>query len=257
VQLSDAITKYLPDSVAANPSLQSVTLLNLSNHTSGLPSIPDNLDPKTIDPANPYKDYTKQMMFAYLESCKLNSKPGDQYVYSNLAVGLLGIILENVSGIPYNQMVKQIITKPLGMNSTEAFLTPLQTQRFTTVYNQDGQPTPIWDWGPVASCGILKSTVNDLLIYTKANMANGTGKLSKAFELTHQITFSKNIKLGLNWHIITINGIDYYFHNGLTGGSSSFLAFNIEKNIAVVVLSNCAESTDALGAGLLKKLTAD
>jgi len=257
VQLTDPITKYLPDSIAANPSLQSVTLLNLSNHTSGLPSIPDNLDPKTVDPANPYKDYTKQMMFAYLESCKLNSKPGTQYVYSNLAVALLGIILENVNGQPYDQMVNEIITKPLAMNSTEAFLTPIQKQRFAAVYNQDGQQTPVWDWGAIAACGILKSSVNDMLLYAKANMANGSSKLSQAFALTHQITFDKNIKLGLNWILITVNGTDYYFHNGGTGGSSSFLAFNAEKNIAVVVLSNCAESTDALGAGLLKKLTAD
>jgi len=42
VKLTDPIIKYLPDSVVANAALQNITLLNLSNHTSGLSSLPDN-----------------------------------------------------------------------------------------------------------------------------------------------------------------------------------------------------------------------
>jgi hypothetical protein len=60
--------------------------------------------------------------------------------------------------------------------------------------------------------------------------------------------------MGLAWHIILVDGVEYYFHNGGTYGSSSFLAFNTQKNLAVIVLSNAAESTDAIGTGILKKL---
>src|SRR6185503_7750875 len=98
VKLTDKITKFLPDSVAGNPELQSITLLNLINHTSGLARIPDNLITHAADPLNPYKDYTKDLLYRYLKTCKLESKPGEKYSYSNLAVGLLGSILETVSG---------------------------------------------------------------------------------------------------------------------------------------------------------------
>src|SRR6202007_472305 len=121
------------------------------------------------------------------------------------------------------------------------------------VYNEEGKETPAWSFGILASCGALRSTVNDLLIYAKANTAPNDTELSKAFELTHQITFSKDTKLGLAWHIIVVNNVEYYFHNGGTYGSSSFLAFNTEKNIAVVILSNAQESTDELGSAILKK----
>jgi CubicO group peptidase (beta-lactamase class C family) len=254
VKLSDPITKYLPDSVSANPSLQSITLLTLSNHTSGLPSLPDNLDPQTVDPTNPYKNYTAQMLFAYLQSCKLNAKPGNQYVYSNLGLSLLGIILERVSGKPYAQMLAEIITKPLAMSSTLTHLPPALQPRFATVYNEAGSQTPAWQLNAFTPAGALRSTVTDMLAYAKANMSNDGSKLTKAFALTHQVTFTKDVKIGLAWHVITVNGIPYCFHDGGTGGSSSFLAFNAEKNIAVVVLSNCAESTATLGAGILKKL---
>jgi CubicO group peptidase (beta-lactamase class C family) len=254
VKLTDPITKFLPDSVAANPELQSITLLNLSNHTSGLARLPDNLVSNATDALNPYKDYTKELLYTYLKTCKLNSKPGEKYAYSNLAVGLLGNILESISGEPFSQMVREIICKPLGMFSTDQYLNPLLAPRFVQVYNAGGQPTEPWDFDVLAACGALRSTLNDMLLYAKANLHPGTDALSKAIALTHKVTFNKDVKIGLAWHIITVNGVDYYFHNGDTNGSSSFLAFNAEKNIAVVVLSNAVESTDALGTGILRKL---
>jgi CubicO group peptidase (beta-lactamase class C family) len=254
VKLTDRVTKYLPDSVAANKELQKVTLLTLSNHTSGLPRLPDNFEYHSSDLYDPYKDYTKDYLFSYLKTCKLASKPGETYAYSNLAVGLLGTILEQVSGKSFEQMVQEIICTPLNMQSTVQHLDPVLKQRFVTVYNEDGKATSPWNFSALASCGALRSTVNDLLIYVKANMTDSSTKLSKAFELTHHITFSKDAKLGLGWHIIVVNNIEYYFHNGGTYGCSSFLAFNTEKNIAIVVLSNAGISTDELGADILKKL---
>lgn len=254
VKLTDPITKFLPDSVVANPELKGITLLQLSNHTSGLPRLPDNLIDHATDALNPYKDYTKPLLYAYLKTCKLNSKPGEQYAYSNLAVGLLGSILETVNDQPYNQMVHDIITQPLNMQSTSQFLTPLLMPRFVAEYNAGGQATEAWDFDVLAPCGALRSTLNDMLIYANANMHPGTDELSKAMALTHKITFNKDVKIGLAWHIITVNGVDYIFHNGGTNGSSSFLAFNTEKNTGIVILSNAAESTDAIGAGILKEI---
>ena len=63
----------------------------LSNHTSGLPQLPDNFENHSSDPYDPYKDYNKQHLFSYLKDCKPNGKPGETYAYSNLAVGLLGL----------------------------------------------------------------------------------------------------------------------------------------------------------------------
>jgi len=254
VKLSDPIIKYLPDSVAANPALHAITLEKLSNHTSGLPSLPPDFFAHVTDTLNPYKNYTKRLLYAYLKTCTLNTKPGEKYAYSNMAVGLLGDILERVSGKPFEQLVMENITQPLQMSSTVQHITPLLKPRFVSVYNDGGKLTEAWDFSALAPCGSLKSTVNNLLVYAKANMIKSNTTLSKAFELTHQITFDKDIKIGLAWHIIKVDGVEYYFHNGGTYGSSSFLAFNPEKNIAIVILSNCGESVDLVGVGILKKL---
>jgi CubicO group peptidase (beta-lactamase class C family) len=255
VTLKDSIAKYLPDSVAANKAIQGITLEMLSNHTSGLPRLPDNLENHSLDPRDPYKDYNQKDLYDYLKTCKLNSSPGEKYAYSNLGVGLLGIILEKVSGKSYQQMVEEIICKPLGMNSTAEYLTPAEKARFVTVYNDEGQETSPWTFDILAPCGALRSTVTDLLIYAKANLQPSDSKLSKAIQLTHQVTFSnKDLKLGLGWHVIKIAGVEYYFHNGGTFGCSSYLVFNPDKKFAVAVLSNSGESVDKVGADIVKRL---
>ena len=254
VKLTDPITKYLPDSVAVNQSLTGITLLNLINHTSGLPSVPDNLKESMTNPFNPYKDYTKQMMYAYLKTCRPITKPGEKYAYSNLGVGLLGTILQYVSGKTFGEMVNELITHPLVMLSTAQYLNPLFSPRFASVYDSGGRETLAWEFDVLAPCGALRSTVNDLLRYARINMHPGADKLGKAIALTHQITFTKDVKIGLGWHVIAVNGVNYYFHNGGTYGSNSFMAFNAEKNVAIVVLSNAYEPTDPVGTGILGKI---
>jgi CubicO group peptidase (beta-lactamase class C family) len=254
MKLSDPITKYLPDSVAPNRQLQFITLEMLSNHTSGLPDSPNNFADYMSDPLNPYKDYNKQALYSYLKNCRLNSKPGEKFAYSNLGFGLLGTILERVSGKTYEQLVKTIICKPLGMESTVQHLNSPTRSRLVTFYDEQGRQTPPWDANALAGCGSLMSTMKDLLIYTKANMIKSNNKLSKAMELTHQITFNKNAKLGLGWTIFVVNGVEYYFHNGGTYGCHSFLAFNAKKNIAVVVLSNSGVHATPLGADIIKRI---
>src|SRR5580704_15706465 len=65
MKLDDPISKYLPKSVMV-PSRKErqITLLDLADHTSGLPRMPDNFAPK--DPQNPYADYTVAQLYAFL-----------------------------------------------------------------------------------------------------------------------------------------------------------------------------------------------
>lgn len=255
VKLTDPITKYLPDSVASNKALQGITLEMLSNHTSGLARLPDNLEFHSPHPDDPYRDYSFQDLYSYLKTCKLSSEPGKDYIYSNLGVSLLGVILEKVSGKSFEQMVKQIICTPLGIKSTVQTLTPSLRQRSVKVYTEGGKETTAWHFYALAPFGALKSTVNNLLTYAKANMYPNETALSKAFQLTHRITYNKNgLKLGLGWHIIVVNNVEYYFHDGGTYGCSSFLAFNPAKKLAVVVLSNCGASVNDIGVDIIKKI---
>ncbi len=255
VALSDPITKYLPDSVAANKELQQITLQMLANHTSGLPRLPSNLELSNTTMINPYKTYNKEQLFAALKDCKLQSVPGEKYTYSNLAAGLLGAILERVSGISYEQMTTNIICKSFNMTSTMQHPDSAEADRQVAVYNDRGTPVVMWDFDALAGAGALRSTTHDMLLYARANMEQDKTNLGKAIALTHNITCATEMNVGLGWHMNKFpDGTTYYWHNGGTGGSSSYIAFIVEKNIAVVLLSNAATTTDDTGIDLLKLL---
>lgn len=254
ISLTDPITKYLPDSVAANPELQQIKIVNLSNHTAGLVRLPGNLLSKNLEAENPYKNYTKELLFSYLKSCRLASVPGEVYSYSNMGSGLLGVILERIGGKSYEELVKEIITDPLKMNSTFQHLNPESAKRFTKVYNNEAKEVKAWDFDALVGAGGLRSTVNDMLIYAENNIESKNTELAKAFELTHQVTFSKEPMVGLGWHMVKPGADTYYWHSGGTAGSRSFIIININKKTAVVVLSNSEIETDSAGVGILEKL---
>ncbi|WP_084528818.1 serine hydrolase [Pedobacter caeni] len=253
ISLIDPIIKYLPDSLSANSELHKITILNLSNHTSGLPTIPGNFANK-MNPANPYIHYDERLLFAGLRTCKLTTAPGTVYAYSNLATGLLGVILERISGKTYEQLVKKLITVPLHMHNTSQRLTPQQNKQFVKVYDADGDEIQPWDFNALAGCGSLRSTVNDLLLYAKANIKSDYVPLSNSFTLTHKVTYSKDPVVCLGWHLFQEDGASYYWHNGGTGGSRSYLILNTEKKIAVVVLSNSNVGVDDIGISILRKI---
>lgn len=249
------VTKYLPDSVAKNVNLQVISLLMLSNHTSGLPRMPDNWAAGVKDTLNPLKDYSRKNLYAYLKMARLESIPGQTYNYSNLGAGMLGVILERVSGKTYEQMVKQIICTPLNMSSTAQHLSTAQKSMFVSMYNDKGEPARSWDLDALSGAGALKSSAHDLLLFAQANMKNGDDILSKAMQQTQKVTFEKKPTLGMAWFRDMMGDDAYYWHNGATGGCYSYMGFTPAKGIAVVVLSNSVQEVDPVGEDILAALS--
>jgi CubicO group peptidase (beta-lactamase class C family) len=252
LRFNDPITKYLPDSVKTNKHLQSITLQMLSNHTSGLPRLPDNFFATVSDSLNPYQHYDKNHLFSFLKNYKPVAKPGTEAAYSNLGVALLGTILEIVSGQSFETMVKEIICKPLGMKHTVQYAS--DTSNVVVTYNSEGNQMPLWDFKAFAPAGALRSTAYDLLLYAQANLKSGTDILSKAFALTHKPTYTKQEKIGLGWFILPLNNKEIITHSGGTYGSSSLISINKQTKTAVVVLSNAAVNADETGDLILTEL---
>jgi len=254
VKLDDPIVAYLPDSIANNPDLKGITFQNLATHTSGLPRLPNNLTPD--EPLDPYRDYDTEKLFSYLKNYKKHQQPDSVYEYSNLGYGIIGELLARRYNLSYNELIAKIICNPLGLNSTTEFPDNDQLDNFIPTYNKDGHLTAHWHFQALSGAGSLKSTVIDLLKYASAHLDIPKNELGKAIALTHKPSWlvSETQDLGLAWHINIENFQEIFWHNGATFGSSSFLAFIPEKNIAVVVLANAAQSVDDMGFTIIRKL---
>lgn len=238
LRLDDPINKYLPDSIPGiSYNGKPVTIASLSNHSSGLPRLPSNLFDEA-DMQNPYKHYDDQRLFRFLKNYKTTRENGAQYEYSNLAVGLLGVILERISGKTYEQLLKEIICQPLSMKNTGITLTKPDSSVFAQGYRGEA-PIHSWEFISLVGAGGIRSSVNDMLLYAAAQLDGGNSPLDKAIALSHQPTWEKNgTRVALGWHIISRDGKSYLFHNGQTGGYYTVLLVNPETKNAVVMLTN-------------------
>ena len=233
VALTDPIAKYLPAGTKVpERNGASITLQHLSNHTSGLPRLPNNMKPK--DPANPYADYTVEQMYQFLAGYTLPRDIGAEYEYSNLGGGLLGHVLARRAGMDYEALVRSRISGPLEMNSTVITVPQALRTRFAVGHNEKLVPVSTWELPTLAGAGALRSSANDLLKFLAANLGYTTSPLAPAMARTlsgRRSAGSPNMDIGLGWHILKGEGKEMIWHNGGTGGYRSFIGYDPKTRI--------------------------
>jgi D-alanyl-D-alanine-carboxypeptidase/D-alanyl-D-alanine-endopeptidase len=254
MKLDDPISLYLPKSVKVpTRNGKEITLVDLATHTSGLPRMPTNFNPK--DPKNPFADYTEKQLYDFLSSYTLPRDIGSLYEYSNVGMGLLGHILTLKARTDYESLVLYRICKPLKMNDTRITLSAEQRSRLATGHSADFQPVPNWDITTLAGAGALRSTVNDMLKFLAANMGLVKTDLLPVLQKSHQIpkpADGKETDVALGWHINKRFGTEIIWHNGGTAGYRTFIGFAPAKRAAVVVLSNSGLGQDDIGLHILE-----
>jgi CubicO group peptidase (beta-lactamase class C family) len=251
VKLDDPIAIYLPQTMRVpERSGRKITLIDLSTQTSGLPRMPDNFTPS--DPRNPFKDYTVEQLYDFLSRHELRRDPGELFEYSNVGVGLLGHVLTLAAKTPYEQLLKERILDPLDMDHTAITLTPWMRQHLARGHNNANEPVPNWDGGTLAAAGALRSTMNDMLTFARANLQT-TGRLQRVMQQTHAARApAQKGFIGMNWIIRRLDGQEVIWHNGGTGGYRTWLGLDKKKGLAAVVLTNSTHGADDLGFALLK-----
>lgn len=254
--LNAPINNFLPKNI---PNLafenKKITLENLANHSSGLPRLPDNLlgSANTIAD-NPYKNYTENDLFQFLEKYKLTRPILKEYEYSNLAFGLLGVILEKINKKIFEQQIQTQICKPFGMENTKITLSDQDKNNyFAQGYNEEGNATSSWEFQSMAAAGGIRSTIEDMVKYIN-NYLNPDKKMLNAINLTQKTTFEYGQnKVGLGWHIIKMKENEVWQHGGGTGGFRTLAAFCPATKNGIVILSNMAEEVN-LGLDVLEWL---
>ncbi|MCE7064654.1 serine hydrolase [Dyadobacter sp. CY326] len=114
LKLDDPAYLYIPE-LKSMPSLTQdappITVRHLMTHMAGFPE------------DNPWGDRQldtndDDLIALIKKGISFSNVPGVTYEYSNLGFAMLGKIISNVSGKPYQQYINEVIFKPLGMKST-------------------------------------------------------------------------------------------------------------------------------------------
>jgi len=251
VALSDPVQTYLPAGVhVPTKDGKAITLELLATQHSGLPRVPSNL--ADIAAPNPYARYHDADLYAFLNGYTLPRDPGAEFEYSNLGVGLLGVALAHRANMTYEDLIRTLIWKPLGMNETAIALSPEQRARFAQGHGLTGEPVHSWEFDALAGAGAIRSSAADMRRYLDCVMGHGPlGPICLSMQQPRATIPTGNI--GLIWWIDKDTGI--VEHGGDTAGFHSMVATTADHRTGVVVLANGGEPVApiayaALGAPL-------
>ena len=267
LSLDEPIIKYLPEFASSDFDKNKITLRHLITHTSGLVEIPKRDYPKNIIklifrtskgklfPPR-YRLETSDFL-KEISQLKLQDNPGTKFRYSNTGVGLVGKILERITNLSYEDLLKSKILNPLNMDNTTITLSENHKEKLATGYLYTRKESDPIHVPAIASAGNMYSTVTDLLKFLKINLDLEESSLTSTLEyckstridpmfsffqkyILKLVTGVQSTEIGLGWIISDLKNIQVIQHSGGTEGFSTTMMMNLNDNTGVVVLTNAA-----------------
>lgn len=235
---NDFLGKYLPDVPADKAE---ITLHQILTHTAGLANYS----------GDDYEVSLRDETVKRILTTPLESKPGEKYAYSNAGYTLLAVIVERISGEPYEKFLRRHLFEPAKMKMTGYRLAEWKRAQLPRGYN-DGKNlgTPLdhkWAesgpyWNLFGNGGML-STVGDLYKWSQA--LKGETILSAAAK---QKLFTPNLNnYAYGWRVENTPFGKRISHGGASdnGFISNFQIFP-EKDTVIVIATNRITMDDFL-----------
>ncbi|MGE5519974.1 MAG: serine hydrolase domain-containing protein [Candidatus Dadabacteria bacterium] len=200
-QLDDPLSKYAPEfanmkvykgvdatgSLILEPARRPITIRDLTRHTTGfaigtdLPGLKELV--QKVDPMNQNNTLTE--MAKKLASLPLAFQPGEQWAYGS-SVDVQAYLVERLSGIPFDQYIKEKIFDPLGMNHTRYVVPENERKNFAALYQVSNNKLNraifenfnLKSWALKPGGFGLTSTLDDYMKF--ARMLVNKGRLGKA-----------------------------------------------------------------------------
>lgn len=259
--VGDPLSKYFPDYPKENLTKDGVevTLHHLLSHTSGLP------DPRTTDwfAANLFAGpMAPNDQLAAVSAMPLVKTPGTEFAYTNYNYLLLALVIEKVTGQPYESFLKQRFFDPLGMTDTGTILPESKRANAAIPYLKQGKayqsmtedPTfADLDYTYAFGSGQIFTTIGDL---ARWNQAIDDGRTLPAAQRT--LLFTPNLgDYGYGWFAQPSGGVDVQWHTGaLPVGFTSMMIRAPSKERFGAWISNIDYATTTpLMKGFMQVLT--
>jgi serine-type D-Ala-D-Ala carboxypeptidase/endopeptidase len=255
LSMEDPITDHLPPGVVVPMREAPIRLKHLVTHTSGLPSAPSRLMPPA-DPANPYASFSDDALLASLADVSLTFAPGAHWEYSNFGFMLLSYIVARATGTDFETLVTARLFTPLEMRAYVA-RRPDAVPAPAVGHLPDGQATSAWDIPKnLAGVGGVRASLDDMIRYAQAELGHGPEAVTASLAISQApvsagATSSESMPdMGMGWVRGHIGDRIVVFHDGGTGGFSSFIAVDRDRQRAVVVLADTQVGDTGGGADL-------
>lgn len=267
LNLDDNINDYLPyDIVHPYFPQKSITFRMLLSHTAGIDNNYDVYESfYTIssgggDSPISLEDFVKEFLLPggrYYDADKNFTKtaPGEAYFYSNPGYGLLGYLVEEISGMSFSDYCHVNIFEPLDMKNTTWLLKDTDINNLAIPYDENNSALPHYSF-PTYPDGALKTTPTEyshLLIAMQNDGHYKNATILKPETIADMLTpVANNNHQALGWDYAVLdelfmkelNNGHQIGHTGGDPGVLSVVLFNPVNKTGVVVFMNKTISVD-------------
>lgn len=249
ITLNQTIDKYFPEM----PNAERITIHQLLTHTSGLYSGDDLTNYSQMTTVN------EIIAPAFTASNLYYEEPGTYSIYSNLGYDVLGAIIEQVSGQPYEEYVEEHILIPAGMTQSGLNIAGVELEDMATAYNgniSEGYEAKVLHPSFGYSSGGIHSTAMDLYKYDRALRSNLLISEESYQLMTQEYTKLGSKPYGYGWYINA--GVENTVsHTGNLIGWHSMLLRHQEDQVTVILLTNHDESDMYMAYNLARLVLAE
>jgi CubicO group peptidase (beta-lactamase class C family) len=240
VDLDAPVVDYVPDFTMADARYTRITLRQLLSMSAGLPAsnaLDGNQDPDALE-----------REIAGLASVRLHRDPGSGFEYANDGFNLAGLVVQRVSGAPYEQYLAEHLFAPLGMAHTT--FDPWRGAELGLAQGygpHHGVAVPLrtpFTRGFMPTGGAMTSA-DDVGRYLRALLNGGTEGAARILSpesvnamWTPTFRTGDKTAVGLGWMLEDVDGHQGWTWTGNIGVSSSVFLVLPDRGLGVAVMAN-------------------
>lgn len=218
-----------------------ITVRQLLDHSSGIRAYKSGKERE-----NKVEYETLEDAYSIVKDDPLEIDPGSAFYYTSYGYIVLGIIIEEVSGLSYGEYLTQNIWEPLNMNSTGVERLGLEDKNLSQLYHKSSNGkvkraksrTNLSDRIPA---GGVYSTVNDILLFGEGILNERLINKTSFAQMTTDSGLKKEgnpYGLGLYLYGENPKSGNVVGHSGTQMGASAQLMLLADQNAVIFVASN-------------------
>lgn len=254
--VNDVLRSYRVNPPEGGPA---ITVRHLLTHMSGLDPRPVDIGCKFGEPVTPLGEY-------YKDGLDAKRPAGESWAYSNDAFATLGHIVEEQTGQPFAEAMRENLFRPLGMSSSSFLRDPELVDRLVTGWNPEGDDViETLDRDIIVlGAGSVYSTAEDMARYTACLMGGGapvlkTETLERMWEPQEATLEGIQGHMGLAFIVHDIGGNRVAWHNGGWPGAATSMWVAPESGRSVTLTANTfgakqSGALDQLGKAIVSRL---
>lgn len=269
VSFDAPLTRYIPEFTIGPPpdhlpeskdwKLEQITIRRMLTHHSGLPN--DILSRFLSTKPVPYRSFVKQ-----LKGMRAQAPVDLVHSYSNVAYALLGIVVENVSGMTFDEYVKKHLFHPMAMDGASYTWNERLEKSVARPYDQDGKQRPIYKVSTVPG-GALIATTREMGRFATAILRGGVGQRGRFVEHASllasyrrqnaHVALDFDNEMGLTWFVNHLPQDRFGFnvsHGGAILSHHTAFAALPDVGVAALVATNSQRGAGETGRIMVEAL---